>query len=869
MFSYTVADADESDSDGVAVGIGGSASQVDLNGGSIRAATGQVAVLSFPGLASDSGHLVNWARPTLSDAVTSSDGRSLRLTFSEELNPGSRPLTSAFTVKLDGATVALRGPAASISGRAVTLQLAAALTSVTQVVTVSYADPTSEDDSAAVEDLQGNDALSFSERTVANRFGQAIEVFPDSALIPEGLGVGDRFRLLFLTSTTRDATSSDIHDYNAFVQAAAAGGDAAIQEFSDGFLAVASTGAVDARDNTATTGTGVAIYWFGGNKIADNNADFYDGTWDDETNATDESGSAYDDGGTVVFVWTGTDDDGTVVVNPSNIGGGPRGLGVSGAGAAVGQVNSRNDPAMDATRPNPLYIGADNVTSFRYPLYALSEVFVVVDPAAITGVAITSDPGNDQSYATGDEIELALSFGEAVAVGGHPRIRLRLGEAASTASTERWAEHDGGALVKNTAQIPFSGRALNASSPRLAQGFTTGVGETGYTLSAIGVRFHTIDNPATAAAQLSVSLHADAGGNPGAALCTLSDPASFGSNALNTFGAPDTCPALAPETAYYVVIERVGFSAADTIALWDTASAGEDGGGARGWSIRNSGHAFTRSGQSWSGGAAPLLIKVNGLSGDMELQLGPPRLQVKNTGQDISGSGDVIAAAPKHAQAFTTGANEHGYKLSSIGVAFVLVEDASTAGDQLVVTLHADNNGFPGAELCTLSDPVRFSISGVASTFAAPATDPCPTLAPNTTYIVLIERVTVTADEIVLAATTTDAEDSGRAPGWSIAHELVYFSTARNAWLTSTASYLIEVSAAELSVAGGPTPGRDPGREHRAARWPGITVLFDVGKRLRNSSPPAPPAAATSWTRSASISLTSTPRPSAAISPSR
>ena len=265
----------------------------------------------------------------------------------------------------------------------------------------------------------------------------------------------------------------------------------------------------------------------------------------------------------------------------------------SGAGAAVGQVNSRNDPAMDATRPNPLYLGADNATSFRYPLYALSEVFVVVDPAAITGVAITSDPGNDQSYATGDEIELALSFGEAVAVGGHPRIRLRLGETASTASTERWAEHDGGALIKNTAQIPFSGRALNASSPRLAQGFRTGVGETGYTLSAIGVRFHTIDNPATAAAQLSVSLHADAGGNPGAALCTLSDPASFGSNALNTFGAPDPCPALAPQTAYYVVIERVGFSAADTIALWDTASAGEDGGGARGWSIRNSGHAFT------------------------------------------------------------------------------------------------------------------------------------------------------------------------------------------------------------------------------------------------------------------------------------
>ena len=498
-FTYTVADADESDTDGIAVGLDIGTNEVDLNGGSITLAGTELdAVLGFNPLPSDSGHRVNWARPTLVSAATSGDGRRLFLTLSEDLNPDSRPLTSSFTVKRDGATVALRGTTATVSGRAVTLWLAAALTSATQAVTVSYADPSSADDANALQDREGNDALSFSERTVTNRFGPN-KVFTGSALIPEGLGVGDRFRLLFLTSTTRDARSSDIDDYNAFVQAAAAGGDDAIRDYSASFLAVASTGAVDARDNTATTGTGVAIYWFGGNKIADNNADFYDGTWDDETNATDESGSAYDDGGAVVFVWTGTDDDGTVLVNPSNIGGGPRGLGVSGAGAAVGFVNSRNDPTMDATRPNPLNSGGVNATNKLFNLYALSEVFLVVDPAAITGVEITSDPGHDRSYATGDEIELALRFGRAVEVSGQPRIKLRLGE---TESTERWAEHEGGVLVKNTAQIPFSGRALNASSPRLAQQFTTAGGIVDYTLRSIGVRFHTIDNLATAAGQL-------------------------------------------------------------------------------------------------------------------------------------------------------------------------------------------------------------------------------------------------------------------------------------------------------------------------------------------------------------------------------
>ena len=97
------------------------------------------------------------------------------------------------------------------------------------------------------------------------------EVEPGWALVPDELAEeGGAFRLLFMTSTKSAATSTDIATYNSFVQARAAAGHAAIQEHSDNFRAVASTEAVSAVANTATSGASVPIYWLGGNKLADN-----------------------------------------------------------------------------------------------------------------------------------------------------------------------------------------------------------------------------------------------------------------------------------------------------------------------------------------------------------------------------------------------------------------------------------------------------------------------------------------------------------------------------------------------------------------------------------------------------------------------
>ena len=104
----------------------------------------------------------------------------------------------------------------------------------------------------------------------------------DWSLIPAGLSSGDSFRLIFLSSTKRDGSATDIATYNTFVQTRAAAGHTDIQAYSDGFTVVGCTADTDARDNTGTIGVGVPIYWLNGNKVADDYADFYDGDWDEE-----------------------------------------------------------------------------------------------------------------------------------------------------------------------------------------------------------------------------------------------------------------------------------------------------------------------------------------------------------------------------------------------------------------------------------------------------------------------------------------------------------------------------------------------------------------------------------------------------------
>ena len=206
------------------------------------------------------------------------------------------------------------------------------------------------------------------------------EVPLDWNLKPTGVAAGGQFRLLFLSSTKRDGSSTDIATYNTFIQNLAAAGHDDIQAHSTGFRVVGCTSAVAARDNTSTTHTsadrGVPIYWLNGTMAADNYQDFYDGSWDDEANDKNESGTdGPDTSQTGNYPLTGCADDGTV--NLSDLGKVPRPLGPSNVTLriSVGRPNSANSRRRPH-RKEQLYRW-NNVTR---PMYGLSEVFQVAVP---------------------------------------------------------------------------------------------------------------------------------------------------------------------------------------------------------------------------------------------------------------------------------------------------------------------------------------------------------------------------------------------------------------------------------------------------------------------------------------------------------
>jgi PEP-CTERM motif len=121
-------------------------------------------------------------------------------------------------------------------------------------------------------------------------------------MLPAGLNPGDQYRLVFVTSGTTNATSTNIQDYNdfAFNQASL---NPALLSLGTSWKAIGSTHSVHAADNTGTNPMvlGVPIYNLSGDLIASSNADL----WDNNLIAPilyDQSGANR----ASVSVWTGT-----------------------------------------------------------------------------------------------------------------------------------------------------------------------------------------------------------------------------------------------------------------------------------------------------------------------------------------------------------------------------------------------------------------------------------------------------------------------------------------------------------------------------------------------------------------------------------
>ena len=237
------------------------------------------------------------------------------------------------------------------------------------------------------------------------------EVASDWALIPSGLGAGDSFRLLIVTSTRQTAESSTIGDYDTVVQDdVSSNGHMTIQSYSANFKMLGCTSTTNAQTNTNTgsSDTAAPIYWLNGAKVADNYADLYDGSWD--SNAPKyPSGENAPDSGHLSRMFIGCLDNGTKSAN--TLGDGT----VSSGYPGVSGFELSSSVAV-------------NTNILRY--YGLSEIFQVASGSnttpAVDSIAFSS-AGADNTFAIGDAVSATVTFSAAVTVTGTLQLEIDVG----------------------------------------------------------------------------------------------------------------------------------------------------------------------------------------------------------------------------------------------------------------------------------------------------------------------------------------------------------------------------------------------------------------------------------------------------------
>ena len=174
----------------------------------------------------------------------------------------------------------------------------------------------------------------------------------EASYIPSGLNPGDHYQLIFVTSTARDATSSNISDYNAFVNTAAKHSGSLVSNVL--FYAIASTGTVNAKDNAAQSINPkfVGVFNLNGSLVANN---IYSGSLNNAINY-DETGTLH---GPSPWVWTGSDKNGIAVVNKY----------MSAPTVTYGLSNNASYSLY--------YVNRTHLSTSSQSLYALSEDLVV------------------------------------------------------------------------------------------------------------------------------------------------------------------------------------------------------------------------------------------------------------------------------------------------------------------------------------------------------------------------------------------------------------------------------------------------------------------------------------------------------------
>ena len=545
--------------------------------------------------------------------------------------------------------------------------------------------------------------------------GPPVTVVPqDWALVPDGLGPGDQFRLLFISSATRTAEATDIATYNTWVQGLAANGHTDIQDHSSTFRVVGSTAAVDARDNTATAYTsddkGVPIYWLNGNKAADQYEDFYDGSWDEEATMRTEAGAS----NSSPSVFTGSKHDGTEQGSSSP----PASYALGKTRVGLGKPNS-----SDVNR-GPIGSDINESKNFVAPFYGLSGVFSVSPP----GEVLYSATLTVEEYTFGLDTYLGYdSDGDHGSL--HP-VSFRY--AGSPVALYELYYSVGGDLV------------LDINAPSL-------LGSGSFNLYLDGAAFLIEDPASDTDGEFEFSDHGLSWTNGQIVrvwltenrepTLTISGTTQVGQTLTATIDEPDGLPPSDQITYQWIRVDGNTESdiSGETGSTYTLVDADE------GKTIKVEASYTDNANFAESLTSAATTAVVAGKAA-----------LVSNLGQAALSAGVSATDSQDLAQGFTTGSRSGGYTLGSVELD--VTGFTGTASD-VTVSIYSESGNDPNTAVHVLTTPA--SISGL-TTFTAPSN---ANLAADTQYYVVI---TTAGEDVTLSRTDSTADDSGGAAGWSI-----------------------------------------------------------------------------------------------------
>ena len=455
VFAYTVVSTDEDDNgifildDATVSGTAGSGSIVLGLDGSIVGKTSEVpASLAHSVRGAQSGHKVDGVKPRLAatgGAVV--NGTTLTLTYDEPLDGSSTPEAGDFTVA--GGDRARTVSRVVVRGATVELTLNAGAEHLEAGIQVSYTPGANP-----IQDAAGNEVEALSREPVRNDTPDTSPPEVESLAISSNPGsdqtyaAGDEIELTVTFSETVEVTGTPQLRLEL-------GGGTRTATYEGGTGTAALVFAYEVADGESDTdGVGVEEDSLSGGTIRDearNSAKLdHEGLAADSGHKVDgvkpelaASGGAVVNGTTLTLTYeepldgSSTPEAGDFTVSGGDYTRTVTRVSVSGSTVAltlnVGAEHLEAGIQVSYTPgANPIQDAAGNEVE------ALSREPVRNDtpdtsPPEVESLAISSNPGSDQTYAAGDEIELTVTFSETVEVEGTPQLRLRVGTRTRTA----------------------------------------------------------------------------------------------------------------------------------------------------------------------------------------------------------------------------------------------------------------------------------------------------------------------------------------------------------------------------------------------------------------------------------------------------